>query len=72
MERTEISEIGGEFALIDRIAAATNNTLPETIKGIGDDAAVIDSGEFYTVISTDMLLEGVHFDLSYVPFKHLG
>lgn len=72
MERTEISEIGGEFALIDRIAAATNTTLPETIKGIGDDAAVIDSGEFYTVVSTDMLLEGVHFDLSYVPLKHLG
>ena len=55
MERTEISEIGGEFALIDRIAAATINTLPETVKGIGDDAAVIDSGEFYTVVSTDML-----------------
>lgn len=72
MKRTEISEIGGEFALIDRIAASTNISLPETIKGIGDDAAVINSGEFYTVISTDMLLEGVHFDLSYVPLRHLG
>ncbi len=72
MKRTEISEIGGEFALIDRIAAATKNRLPETIKGIGDDAAVINSGDFYTVISTDMLLEGVHFDLSYVPLRHLG
>lgn len=72
MERTEINEIGGEFALIDRIAAATSTNLPETIKGIGDDAAVIDSGTHYTAISTDMLLEGVHFDLSYVPLKHLG
>lgn len=72
MKRTEISEIGGEFALINRIAAHTKTTLPETIKGIGDDAAVIDSGDHYTLVSTDMLLEGVHFDLSYVPLKHLG
>ena len=47
--------------------------MPQTIKGIGDDAAVIDTGsDEYTLVSTDMLIEGVHFDLSYAPLKHLG
>jgi thiamine-monophosphate kinase len=47
-------------------------TNKNTVLGIGDDAAVIDSGDVYTLISTDMLLEGVHFDLAYVPLQHLG
>ncbi len=70
--RTEISTLG-EFGLINHIARKFNQRQnPETIWGIGDDAAVIDSGSHYTLISTDMLIEGVHFDLSYTPLKHLG
>lgn len=69
--RTELSELG-EFGLIDRIAAATENRLASTIKGIGDDAAVLGEGPQKTVVSTDLLCEGIHFDLSYVPLKHLG
>lgn len=72
MTRTEIANLG-EFGLINRIGAQFKNVLPQTIKGIGDDAAVIDNGgNEYLLISTDMLVEGVHFDLSYVPLKHLG
>jgi thiamine-monophosphate kinase len=72
MKRTELKELG-EFGLIDRISEGLKTTNPETIKGIGDDAAVIDSGSgTYILISTDMLVEGVHFDLSYVPLHHLG
>lgn len=70
-KRTEIGEIG-EFGLIDRLAKGVNSQNPQTIKGIGDDAAVYDIGENYMVISSDMLLEGVHFDLSYMPLQHLG
>jgi thiamine-monophosphate kinase len=69
--RTELSSLG-EFALIDQIANSVEIKNPETVKGIGDDAAVIDNGEFATVISTDMLVEGVHFDLTFHPLKHLG
>lgn len=72
MNRTELSTLG-EFGLIDRLHSQFQNINPKTIKGIGDDAAVIDTdSDFYTLVSTDMLLEGVHFDLSYVPLKHLG
>jgi len=72
MTRTEIANLG-EFGLINRIGAQFTNVLPQTIKGIGDDAAVIDNGgNEYLLISTDMLVEGVHFDLSYTPLKHLG
>ncbi|NEU36547.1 thiamine-phosphate kinase, partial [bacterium LRH843] len=48
------------------------NNLPESIKGIGDDSAVIDLGTEFGLLSTDILLEGVHFDLSFFPLKHLG
>lgn len=70
-KRTEIGELG-EFGLIDRLADRFESTNPETIKGIGDDAAVIDAGDKFLLMSTDMLLEGVHFDLSYMPLQHLG
>lgn len=71
--RTELDSLG-EIALIDRINRAFGEPLlPETVRGIGDDAAVIDTGgPDYWLISTDMLLEGVHFDLAYSPLKHLG
>lgn len=69
--RTEISSLG-EFGLIKRINQGIKNKLPDTIKGIGDDTAVVDLGEEYGLLSSDMLLEGVHFDLTFFPLKHLG
>ncbi|MCF0051272.1 thiamine-phosphate kinase [Dyadobacter sp. LJ53] len=69
--RTEISSLG-EFGLIKRINSGIKTTLPDTIRGIGDDAAVIDAGEEYGLLSSDLLLEGVHFDLTFFPLKHLG
>ena len=71
MERTELNSLG-EFGLIDRIKTKFSLQNPESVFGIGDDAAVIDMGDKYMLISTDMLLEGVHFDLAYVPLRHLG
>ena len=63
----------GEIGLIDRIRQATPQSQhPETIRGIGDDAAVFDWGDSYGLFCTDVLVEGVHFDLTYVPLKHLG
>lgn len=70
-KRTEIKELG-EFGLIDRIKSNFTNNQPSTVLGIDDDAAVIDTGKNYLLVSTDMLLEGVHFDLSFMPLKHLG
>ncbi|KAA0990708.1 thiamine-phosphate kinase [Dyadobacter aurulentus] len=69
--RTEISSLG-EFGLIQRINKGVTNTQPDTVRGIGDDAAVIDIGEEYGLLTTDTLLEGVHFDLTFFPLKHLG
>lgn len=69
--RTELSNLG-EFGLIEHLAKHVKLQHKSTIKGIGDDAAVIDYGSEKMVISTDMLVEGVHFDLGYVPLKHLG
>ena len=69
--RTEISDLG-EFGLIDRIRQKFSLTNSSSVLGIGDDAAVIDAGESYTLVSTDMLLEGIHFDLSFTPLEHLG
>ncbi len=63
----------GEIGLIERIKQGTPSpTHAETIRGIGDDAAVFEWGEDYGLLSTDMLVEGIHFDLTYVPLKHLG
>lgn len=68
---TDVNELG-EFGLIDRLTDDFVLGQPTSIKGIGDDAAVIDQGDHYSVVSTDMLVEGIHFDLAYVPLKHLG
>lgn len=71
-KRTEIGALG-EFGLIDRLAKDVQIYHESTILGIGDDAAVYDAGgDDYILMSTDMLLEGVHFDLSYMPLQHLG
>ena len=69
--RTEISTLG-EFGLIrhltDRIEIKNNST----IKGVGDDAAILSYEDRQVLVTTDLLLEGIHFDLTYVPLKHLG
>jgi len=62
----------GEFALIEHLTHRFKVKRKSTIKGIGDDAAILEHGTKKTVITTDLLVEGVHFDLSYVPLKHLG
>lgn len=71
MERTEIDQIG-EFGLISRLTKGWKHQQPSTLLGIGDDGAVIDTGDQRVVVSTDLLCEGVHFDLSYTPLQHLG
>ncbi len=70
-DKTNISELG-EFGLIDYLTKSVEINQPSSIKGIGDDAAVLDFSNKQTLISTDLLLEGIHFDLRYVPLKHLG
>jgi thiamine-monophosphate kinase len=71
-KRTELSDLG-EFGTIDLLTKSFQNQRPSTVKGIGDDAAVLERNEHqYTLVSTDLLLEGVHFNLMYMPFKHLG
>ena len=69
--RTSLADLG-EFGLIDRLTEGFEIHNPSTLKGVGDDAAVMDFKNKKTVVSTDLLIEGVHFDLSYVPLKHLG
>lgn len=69
--RTPISDLG-EFKLIERLTQHRPLLNPSSIKGVGDDAAVIDNRNKLTVVSTDLLVEGIHFDLMYVPLKHLG
>ena len=68
---TPISKLG-EFGLIDHLTKNIKLKNENTIKGVGDDAAVIDMGDKYQLVSTDLLVEGVHFDLAYMPLKHLG
>jgi thiamine-monophosphate kinase len=62
----------GEFGLIDHLTRGFTSKQDSTWQGVGDDAAVIDHGSYVQVLSTDLLLEGVHFDLVYTPLKHLG
>jgi thiamine-monophosphate kinase len=69
--RTEIASLG-EFGLIDHLTKNNETRNSSTILSIGDDAAVIDHSGMQTVISTDLLVEGIHFDLMYTPMKHLG
>ena len=69
--RTEIAELG-EFGLIKHLTESIQLTQPTSKKGVGDDAAVIDNKDKQTLITTDLLLEGIHFDLTYFPLKHLG
>jgi len=69
--RTQLSELG-EFGLIDHLTKNFEITQESTKLGIGDDAAVLDFKDKKCVLSTDLLIEGVHFDLTYVPLKHLG
>ena len=68
---TPISKLG-EFGLIDHLTKNIKLKNENTIKGVGDDSAVIDMGDKYQLVSTDLLVEGVHFDLAYMPLKHLG
>ena len=71
-KRTELSKLG-EFGLIDHLTSKFTTTQSSTLKGVGDDAAVIDAGNGEVlVISTDSMFEGINFDLTYFPLKHLG
>lgn len=74
MEEPKHTPLGtlGEFGLIDRVTKNLKIRYDNTIKGVGDDAAVIDAGDEAILVSTDMLIEGIHFDLMYHPLKHLG
>ena len=69
--RSEISSLG-EFGLIRHLSEKITLQHPTTLKGIGDDAAVVSVGEKSLLLTTDMLLEGIHFDLRYAPLRHLG
>lgn len=70
-ERTSLAELG-EFGLIKHLTDAITLSHTSTIKGVGDDAAVLEFDKEQVLITTDLLVEGVHFDLSYMPLKHLG
>ncbi|WP_027138273.1 thiamine-phosphate kinase [Gaetbulibacter saemankumensis] len=70
-QRTQLSDLG-EFGLIDHLTKNFEINHKSTVKGIGDDAAVLNFKKGKIVVTTDLLVEGVHFDLSYMPLKHLG
>ncbi len=70
-KRTDVNDLG-EFGLIDHLTKKIEIKNPSSFKGIGDDAAVLDYGNKMVVVSTDILSEGIHFDLMYSPLKHLG
>lgn len=70
-ERTDVGQLG-EFGLINHLTKNFETYNASTLLGVGDDAAVLDNLGKNTVVSTDMLVEGIHFDLSYLPLKHLG
>ena len=68
---TSIASLG-EFGLIDHLTKTVQIRNAQTVKGVGDDAAIIDNGDQLTVVTKDLLVEGVHFDMMYTPLKHLG
>ncbi|MBS1535508.1 MAG: thiamine-phosphate kinase [Bacteroidetes bacterium] len=70
-QRTSLAQLG-EFGLIDHLTRHFELQQSSTLKGIGDDAAVLDFSDKKIVVTTDLLIEGVHFDLAYMPLKHLG
>ncbi|RZJ90359.1 MAG: thiamine-phosphate kinase [Chryseobacterium sp.] len=70
-QRTSLASLG-EFGLVEHLTKDLELTQTSTIKGVGDDAAVLDFTNKKVVVSTDLLIEGVHFDLAYMPLKHLG
>ena len=70
-QKTEISSLG-EFGLIEHLTKNIELQNASSVLGVGDDAAVIDHFGKQTVVTTDLLIEGVHFDLAYTPLKHLG
>ena len=71
MSETEISSLG-EFGLIDHLTRDFKVKNASTLRGVGDDCAVLDYDGKKTLVTTDLLLEGIHFDLTYTPLKHLG
>lgn len=73
-DKTPITEVSslGEFGLIDHLTSSIKLTQPTTVLGVGDDAAVISAGDRLMLLSTDLFLEGIHFDLVYNPLAHLG
>lgn len=71
VQRTDVNTLG-EFGLIEHLTRDFPLRQSSSIKGVGDDAAVIENGNLCTVVSTDLLVEGIHFDLAYTPLKHLG
>ena len=71
MKRTDVNTLG-EFGLIEHLTKAFRSQNPSTIKAVGDDAAVLRIGKQNMLVTTDLLTEGIHFDLMYTPLKHLG
>ena len=70
-KRTDVNTLG-EFGLIDHLTSKFKSYHPSLIQGIGDDAAITKVGDQYMAVSTDLLVEGIHFDLMYAPLKHVG
>ena len=70
-QRTQLNDLG-EFGLIEHLTKSFKLNQKSTVKGIGDDAAVLNFDDKQVIVTTDLLIEGVHFDLSYMPLKHLG
>ena len=70
-KRTDVNELG-EFGLIDHLTENIVLQQSSSIRGVGDDAAVLDSGQHYTLVTTDLLVEGIHFDLAYTPVETSG
>src|SRR5574344_43925 len=70
-KRTELNELG-EFGLIEHLNPKTKPLNSSTLMGVGDDAAILSYKEKVVLVSTDAMIEGVHFDLTYTPLKHLG